>query len=152
MVSTVKHRKLDQKGIPCWLVSLVQLKGLWDPVMRKIMVSRDVTFDESLLISDFRDQDKHAAEQSRECLLDPHLLVTEVLQLAKCNNQSDIPTTSAVEEAHFQIPREEKMEIDFDQTDPADHDLSNNAEQPSSLQDSNTLKLLVDLEVYLTTT
>ena len=49
------RKKLDSKATPCWLVGYGEsTKGwiLWDPVKRVFITSRDVTFDENLLITD----------------------------------------------------------------------------------------------------
>jgi hypothetical protein len=63
-----KRKKLDPKAIPCWLVGYgEESKGwrLYDPVSKKIIISRDVTFDEQLLISDFKDStERNKSKQS----------------------------------------------------------------------------------------
>ena len=49
------RKKLDAKATPCWLVGYGEAtKGwiLWDPVKRVFITSRDVTFNEKLLIND----------------------------------------------------------------------------------------------------
>ena len=84
-VPDCKRKKLDSKATPCWLVGYgEETKGwrLWDPVSRKIILSRDVIFDEHLLISDFRDDSYHnASNQSYGTILDPFLLATGILGL-----------------------------------------------------------------------
>jgi hypothetical protein len=90
LIPKAKHRKLDPKGIPCWLVGYgEETKGwrLWDPVTRKIILSRDVTFDENLLISDFKeDSDPHATRQSQHNLINPYLLASKILGLPTVQN------------------------------------------------------------------
>ena len=84
-VPDANHRKLEPKGIPCWLFGYGDYtKGwrMWDPATRKFIVSRDVTFDENLLISDFNDDSNHhSPKQSEHLLFDPFFLVTEILGL-----------------------------------------------------------------------
>jgi hypothetical protein len=81
-----KRKKLDPKAIPCWLVGYgEETKGwrLYDPVSKKIIISRDVTFDEQLLISDFKDSTERNKTKQSDCtlLFDPFLLSTEILNL-----------------------------------------------------------------------
>ena len=84
-VADCKRKQLDLKAIPCWLVGYEEeTKGwkLWDPISRKIILSRDVTFDEQLLISDFKsDSISNSQKQSDGTPLDPFLLATEILNL-----------------------------------------------------------------------
>lgn len=84
-VPAANHRKLEPKRIPCWLVGYGDsTKGwkMWDPATRKFIFSRDVTFNEDLLIRDFSDDSNHHANKQTENLLfDPFLLVTEILGL-----------------------------------------------------------------------
>jgi hypothetical protein len=88
-IPAANHRKLEPKGIPCWLVGYGDsTKGwkMWDPATRKFILSRDVTFNEDLLISDFSDDSNHHANKQTENLLfDPFLLVTEILGLVFIN-------------------------------------------------------------------
>ena len=81
------RKKLDTKAIPCWLVGYgEETKGwrLWDPVSRKIILSRDVVFDENLLISDFNVSPTTETENKSEYVpFDPFLLSTEILNLVK---------------------------------------------------------------------
>ena len=119
LIPKAKHRKLDPKGIPCWLVGYgEETKGwrLWDPVTRKIILSRDVTFDENLLISDFKeDSDPHASRQSQFNLINPYLLASKILGLpTECDSQ----LTPADEEQHVpENPATEPMEEDPHQQD-----------------------------------
>jgi hypothetical protein len=80
-----KRKKLDSKAIPCWLVGYgEETKGwrLWDPASRNIILSRDVIFDENLLISDFKDDHNPKTSKQADCtLLDPFLLATQILGL-----------------------------------------------------------------------
>ncbi len=81
-----KRKKLDPKAIPCWLVGYgEETKGwkLWDPVSRKIILSRDVTFDENLLICDVRVDTNQNTLKQTDCalLFDPFLLAAEILHL-----------------------------------------------------------------------
>lgn len=84
-IPDAKHMKLESKGIPCWLVGYgEETKGwrMWDPVTRKFIISRDVTFDEDLLISDITDDHKqHTQKQPDYTRFDPFFLATEILSL-----------------------------------------------------------------------
>ena len=83
-VPDAKRKKLDPKGIPCWFVGYGEdTKGwiLWNPVTRKFTCSRDVTFDEKLLISDVPEVTHDIREKSYEVPFDPLLLVSEMLGL-----------------------------------------------------------------------
>ena len=142
MIPPVKHRKLDPKGIPCWHVGYGDVtKGwrLWDPVTRKIIVSRDVTFDESLLISDHcQSQDKHLQVQPRECLLNPYLLTTEILQFTECRSSSSVsPANTADRTSSFLTPSHEPMEVGFDPAFQPNVSDSNSTIQPD-VPDSNS--------------
>lgn len=80
-----KRKKLDPKAIPCWLVGYgEETKGwrLWDPSSRKVILSRDVTFDEHLLINDFKDEQIQNSTKQSDCtLVHPFLLATEILNM-----------------------------------------------------------------------
>lgn len=93
------RKKLDTKAIPCWLVGYgEETKGwrLWDPVSRKIILSRDVVFDENLLISDFNVSPTTETENKSEYVpFDPFLLSTEILNLVK-NFFNNMYTTMCV--------------------------------------------------------
>ncbi len=72
------RQKLDSKAVPCWLVGYgEQTKGwiLWEPVTRKLFGSRDVVFNEDLLINDFNDEVK----QKESSTFDSFLLTTKIL-------------------------------------------------------------------------
>ena len=95
-----KRKKLVSKAIPCWLVGYgEETKGwiLYDPVSRKIILSRDVTFDKLLLISDFKDSAERNKLKQSDCTLmfDPFLLSTEILSL-DLGLTLDFDTTDAV--------------------------------------------------------
>jgi hypothetical protein len=77
------RKKLDPKAVPCWLVGYnEEIKGwkLWEPVSRKFITSRDVIFNEDLLINDFDGDEEKLSESS---LFDPLLLTTEILGLVR---------------------------------------------------------------------
>ena len=84
-VPTPLHGKMDAKGIPCWFVGYARetTKGwiLWNPEARKFICSRDVTFDESLLISDVPELKTEKSDDLSCKLFDPLLVVTEVIGL-----------------------------------------------------------------------
>lgn len=115
-IPKAKHRKLDPKCFPCWLVGYgEETKGwrLWDPVTRKIILSRDVIFEEGLLISDFKvDSNSHAPKLSQYNLVNPYLLASEILSLStECNRQLNGPTGGEKNTTH-QTPLTESMDED----------------------------------------
>jgi hypothetical protein len=80
----------------CWFVGYCDnIKGwrLWDPVTRKIIISRDVFFDETILIGDTT----NAAETSFNPR-DPFQIVMEVLNLHRNAEQEENPEQPALEE------------------------------------------------------
>lgn len=82
------RKKLNPKAVPCWLVGYnEEIEGwkLWEPVSRKFITSRDVIFNEDLLINDFDGDEKKLNESS---LFDPLLLTTEILGLVGKKNFS----------------------------------------------------------------
>ena len=85
-VPDAKRKKLDAKATPCWLVGYgEETKGwiLWDPESRKYILSRDVTFNENLLIGDVKEH-KSSRQKDPECsLFDPFLLATKILGLVR---------------------------------------------------------------------
>lgn len=73
------RRKLEPKAVACWLVGYCDnIKGgrLWYPVNRKVIISRDVTFDETTLIGDTPDA---AKEKLNPC--EPFQVVMNVLNV-----------------------------------------------------------------------
>lgn len=68
---TEKKRKAGSYGI------------LWDPESRKFLLSRDVIFDENLLIGDVKDRNQRTEKNLKGCVntQDPLLLLTESLGL-----------------------------------------------------------------------
>ena len=100
-VPSEKHKKLDPKGIPCWFVGYgEETRGwiLWDPVNRKLIQSRDVIFDEKLLISDIQEPESVGQKDSDCSLFDPLLLVTEILGL-DLGTESDDQHAPVVDDA-----------------------------------------------------
>jgi hypothetical protein len=80
----------------CWFVGYCDnIKGwrLWDPVTRKIIISRDVFFDETILIGDTT----NAAETSFNPR-DPFQIVMEVLNLHRNAEQEENPEQPTLEE------------------------------------------------------
>ena len=84
-VPTPLHGKIDAKEIPCWFVGYARetTKGwiLWNPAAREFICSRDVTFDESLLISDVPELKTEKSDDLSCKPFDPLLIVTEVIGL-----------------------------------------------------------------------
>ena len=106
-----KRKKLDSKAIPCWLVGYgEETKGwiLYDPVSRKIILSRNVTFEELLLISDFKDGTERNKSKHSDCtlLFDPFVLSTEIPYL-ELGLLLDPDTTDTVPKAPPVVMEEE---------------------------------------------
>jgi hypothetical protein len=76
------RKKLDPKGEACWMVGYGENQKawrLWNPVERKIIVSRDVTFDETILIGDHP-----LTAVNDNSPLEPMQLLVEVLNQVSC--------------------------------------------------------------------
>ena len=76
------RKKLDPKGEACWMVGYGENQKawrLWNPVERKIIVSRDVTFDETILIGDH----PLTAEKGNS-QMEPMQLLVELLNQVSC--------------------------------------------------------------------
>lgn len=64
------RKKLESKAKPGWLVGYgKETKGwiIWEPISRKFIMSRDVIFNEDLLINDFNEETK----EKHICLFNP---------------------------------------------------------------------------------
>jgi hypothetical protein len=75
LIPTELRKKLDPTAIPGWFVGYPQnVKGwrIWDPRQRKIIISRDVTFNEEKFIGDVSADTKvmHKACEPFNILLD----------------------------------------------------------------------------------
>lgn len=90
------RKKLEPKTFACWFVGYCDnIIGwlLWNPVTRKIIISRDVFFDETILIGDTI----NAAETSFNPR-DPFQIVMEVLNLHRNAEQEENPEQPALVE------------------------------------------------------
>ena len=74
------RKKLDSKAQLGWLVGYPEdMKGwiIWEPFSRKFITSRDVIFNEDLLINEYNEE----TSEKETTLFDPFLLSAEILGL-----------------------------------------------------------------------
>ena len=106
------RKKLEPKAVACWFVGYSDnIKGwrLWDPVTRKIIISRDVSFDETIIIGNTTNAD---VKGFNPC--DPFQVVMKVLNLYRHAEQEEIiePIPAAEVEIIEPIPAVEEEIIE----------------------------------------